>query len=55
MPKTMYIGDGVYANYDGVGTWLHANDNQFPTDRIYLEPQVLANLVLFITKEARDE
>jgi len=42
-----YIGDGVYAIYDGFGIWLHANDHENPTDRVYLEPKVLNQLVRF--------
>ena len=39
-----YIGDGVYALFDGQGIWLHANDHANPTDRIYLEPEVVSSL-----------
>ena len=42
-----YLGDGVYAIFDGFGIWLHANDHKNPTDRIYLEPFVLQALVEF--------
>lgn len=42
-----YLGDGVYALFDGQGIWLHANDHKHPTDRIYLESEVLKNLNLF--------
>lgn len=42
-----YIGDGVYAIFDGFGIWLHANDHRFPTDKIYLEPEVFKSLVNF--------
>jgi len=42
-----YLGDGVYAIYDGFGIWLHANDHENPTDRIYLEPSVLEALIRF--------
>jgi len=42
-----YLGDGVYAIYDGYGIWLHANDHKNPTDRIYLEPQVMEVLDRF--------
>lgn len=43
----MYLGDGVYAIYDGFGIWLHANDHEHPTDKIYLEPDVFKALVQF--------
>jgi len=43
-----YLGDGVYAIFDGYGVWLHANDHLNPTDRIYLEPEVLKALNRFV-------
>ena len=39
-----YLGDGVYAIFDGFGVWLHANNHLNPSDRVYLEPQVLEAL-----------
>ena len=42
-----YIGDGVYAGFDGEGIWLYANSHDRPTERIYLEPFVLGALILF--------
>jgi hypothetical protein len=48
-----YLGDGVYAIFDGSGIWLHANDHRDPTDRIYLEPEVLNALINFNTTVRR--
>lgn len=45
-----YLGDGVYAIYDGSGIILHANDLDNPTDRIYLEGFVIENLNNFIKR-----
>ena len=45
-----YLGDGVYAQYDGCGIWLLANDHKHPTDRVYLEPEVLAALNRFLER-----
>ena len=42
-----YIGDGVYVKYDGFGILLSANDHRNPTDKIYIEPKVMAGLVGF--------
>jgi hypothetical protein len=42
-----YIGDGVYTLYDGSGIWLHANHHEHPSDRVYLEPEVLIALNRF--------
>lgn len=44
-----YLGDGVYAQWDGYGFWLRANDHRdhLCTDKIYIEPGVLDTLVQF--------
>ena len=42
-----YIGDGVYAIFDGYGIWLHANHHEHPTDKIYLEPIILERINKF--------
>ena len=42
-----YIGDGVYALFDGYGIWLYANDPERPSDKIYIEPCVLDSLNKF--------
>jgi len=49
-----YLGDGVYAIFDGYGIWLHANDHEHPTDRVYLEPSVYQALINF-EKESKSE
>ena len=38
--RTEYLGDGVYAAYDGYGMWLTAEDGITATDAIYIEPGV---------------
>lgn len=48
-----YLGDGVYAIFDGYGIWLHVSDHRNPTDRVYLEPSVLSALNAF-EKEVRE-
>jgi len=42
-----YIGDGVYAVFDGTGIELKINDFNNPTDVAYLEPEVLNALIRF--------
>lgn len=42
-----YLGDGVYAEFDGSGIWLRINDFNDPTDTAYLEPEVLRSLINF--------
>ncbi len=36
-----YLGDGVYAEFDGFQIWLAANDGIRDYARIALEPEVL--------------
>jgi hypothetical protein len=45
-PK-QYLGDGVYAAFDGFGVWITAEDGIVATDGIYVEPAVLDSLVGF--------
>lgn len=46
MPDIAYIGDGVYAVFDDLhGVELRANSHDRPTDKIYLEPEVLEHLI----------
>lgn len=45
--KRRYLGDGVYAFLQHGGIELRANDAHAPTDRVYLEPDVLRALVGF--------
>ena len=49
-----YLGDGVYAIFDGYGIWLHANDHENPTDRVYPEPNVTQALTRF-EKDSKSE
>lgn len=42
--RKAYIGDGVYAEFDGYHIWLYTSNGVTDSDRIALEPEVLANL-----------
>ena len=49
MEKKVYLGDSVYAEFDGYGITLTTN-NGYPDDprnKIYMEPSVLEALDLF--------
>lgn len=48
MNKKEYLGDGVYAEFDGCGVWLTANAPT--TDEIYLEPEVIMALMGYFEK-----
>ena len=49
MNNHSHLGDGVYAEFDGYGIQLRANDHrdELCTDRIYLEPDVIQKIVDF--------
>lgn len=44
-----YIGDGVYAEFDGFGIWLRTGDHRddYCDNKVYLEPDVLDSLNRF--------
>lgn len=46
MRNPEYIGDGVYAEFDGFGIWLRTGDHRVEAceNEIYLEPDVLQAL-----------
>jgi hypothetical protein len=45
-----YIGDSVYAEFDGFGIVLTTENGYLddPRNRIYLEPEIYSSLVLFV-------
>lgn len=47
-----YIGDGVYAFFDGFGIWLRTGSHEEDKcdDKIYLEPDVLVSLNKFVDR-----
>ncbi len=44
-----YLGDGVYASFDGYYIWLRT-EREGSWHEIALEPEVYANLKEFVTK-----
>lgn len=48
-----YIGDGVYASFDGYHVWLTTENGYRVTNRIALEPPVLAALNRYVEDLAR--
>ncbi|HLD91483.1 MAG TPA: hypothetical protein VI911_10845 [Patescibacteria group bacterium] len=45
--EPVYLGDGLYAVYDGFQFELRANDAHNPTDTVYLDPKVLQAFIAF--------
>lgn len=51
MTSKTYLGDGVYAEMAGDHVVLTTEDGIEVTNRIYLEPEVLAELVRYLHLE----
>ena len=49
-----YLGDGVYAEFDGYQIWLETQ-GEYVTMRIALEPEVFENLVNYVEKLAEQK
>ncbi len=50
-PKSIYLGDGVYASY--ANSWrltVYLHDGYAPKNEIVLDPDVLSNLISFATQ-----
>ena len=49
-PYEEYLGDGLYADFDGYQIWLAANDRRSgtPTDRVALEPGVTQAFINYV-------
>lgn len=45
MKFPLYIGDGVYVNYDGYHVWLMTGSHVNPDNKIALDPSVQVALV----------
>jgi hypothetical protein len=49
--KTVYLGDGAYARYDGFNVWLTTSDGVTTTNEVCLEPEVLQQFKEFLESE----
>lgn len=54
MKTETYLGDGLYASYDGYQICLKANSHSNPTDTVYLDPSVREALNNWIEKGYKD-
>lgn len=42
-----YLGDGLYARFDGYGFWITSENGVSVLNEIYIEPEVWDNLIAF--------
>lgn len=50
MKDSVYLGDGLYASFDGYQIWLKASNGVTVTNEVALEPAVFAALVAYEKK-----
>ena len=55
MQNKRYLGDGVYAEYDGYGIVLTTSNGIEETNKIYFEDEVVRALLEFIDTIRRKE
>jgi hypothetical protein len=48
--KKEYLGDGLYATFDGWGIWLTAEDGVSVQNKVYLEPHVLKTFDEYVAR-----
>jgi hypothetical protein len=48
LPEPVYLGDGLYADFDGWQIELYASDGERKTNRVYLEPTVLGRFEEYV-------
>ena len=54
MDNVKYLGDSVYAAFDGYTVQIFTNNGMGPENVIYLEPEVQISLVQFIESIAAE-
>ena len=50
-----YLGDGLYAKFDGRQFEIYASDGFRKTNRVFLEPDVLAAFIRYIHRVETSE
>lgn len=45
-----YLGDGLFAEYNGYQIELYASDGETKTNTVYLEPHVLINFLAYVKR-----
>lgn len=50
LPKETYLGDGVYAYFDGFTIWLWASNGITKSQPVALEPETLDHLNEYATR-----
>jgi hypothetical protein len=48
--RTMYLGDGLYADYDGFQVEVYASNSIKATNRVFFDPEVLTAFISYVKK-----
>ena len=46
--KAVYLGDGLYAEFDGYQICLYASNGVYATNTVYLDPKVLESFLRYV-------
>lgn len=49
-PEPVYLGDGLYADFDGFQIELYASNGMYKTNQVYLEPSVLTAFLNYVKR-----
>lgn len=53
--KKEYLGDGLYAEFNGYQITLKANDPISPSDVVYMDEDVIASFIRFVDSIKEDK
>jgi hypothetical protein len=53
LEEPVYLGDGLYAEFDGFQIKLYAYNGERCTDRVYLNPEVLTSFFAYVKELKR--
>lgn len=54
MPKAQYLGDGLYADYDGYQIRLYASNGIETSNQVFLEPNVVDAFLSYIARVRKE-
>ena len=49
-PEPVYLGDGLYADFDGFQIELYSSNGMMKTNQVYLEPSVLTAFLNYVKR-----
>lgn len=53
--KPVYLGDGLYARFDGYQIYLMANSHEHPTDTVALDGHTLSAFLKYVERLNKED